>query len=87
MLENEVNDNRKPNITWKMKKKGRLCVGHCVECARTWGGIMRDGGGERVKAAKGRGKYLLLSDSVASEGASSSASLNKNERVVMYGRR
>ncbi len=26
MLENEVNDNRKPNITWKMKKKGRLCV-------------------------------------------------------------
>ncbi len=26
-----------------------------VECARTWGGIMRDGGGERGKAAKGAG--------------------------------
>ena len=53
MLENEVNDNRKPNITWKMKKKGRLCVGHCVECARKWGCVVRDGGGERGKAARG----------------------------------
>ena len=54
MLENEVNDNRKPNITWKMKKKGRLCVGHCVECARRCSGVVRDGG-ECGKAARGAG--------------------------------
>ena len=70
-----MNDNRKPNITWKMKKKGRLCVGHCVECARRCSGVMRNGG-ERGKAVRGTGNtcFCWISWLVKAQAHQSSAS-------------